>query len=94
MARRDDELLPVRRAVRSVVRGDWRLGWRALSGLISSSLADGRSRDRGDASRRRLLLLLRIVVFFDALLEESAFGFRRGQVEGKPVFLVSLIRAT
>jgi hypothetical protein len=85
--------LPVRRAVRSVVRGDWRLGWRALGGLISSCLAAGRLRDRGDASRHRLLLLLRIVEFFDAFLKEPALGFRRGQVEGKPVLLVSHIRA-
>jgi hypothetical protein len=93
MADHDDELLPVGRAVRSVVRGGWCLGWRALGGLISFCLAAARSRDRGDPSQHRLLLLLRIVEFFDALLKEPALGFRRGQVEGKPVLVVSLIRA-
>jgi len=71
--------------------GAWDGGCSA--GLISSCLAAGRSRDRGDASRHRMLLLLRIVEFFDALLKEPALGFRWGQVEGKPVLVVSLIRA-
>jgi RNA polymerase sigma-70 factor (ECF subfamily) len=68
----------------------------ALMGVPEGTVKSraGRSRDRGDARRRRLLLLLRVVVFFDALLKEPAFGFRRGRVEGKPVFLVSLIGTT